>query len=412
MAIAVVETVNFGLRYLVEAAAGRGHEVILLTGDRSRYTYEFSSGLADEIDIIDIDTTDVDKMVEILREVPDLAGVVRMTDRWSLQALAVAQRLGLPYQSAAAVELMRNKALLRRHLYDNGFSRSPGLTVHPRTADLEELTRILPFPCVVKDVAGSASQNVWLVRNSKELACVLTVAREADDLRGEALAVEPYFIGPMYSAETVSWKGETKIIGVSSRALSPEPYFREEISSFPVLFPEAKQAALAEWISEILSSVDYDGVTHTEFIVTTEGFEIVEINARIGGALIGECVNRSLGINFHSAFVDLALGRRPQVMDIRPEIRQGATAVAIYAPRTGVFEAIDGTGTLSDHPGAPELYLGRSSGEVIPTTIDQRGGIGLVIANGETAELSLQNAMSAAGKLTVRMRGGSRAQDV
>ncbi|RKR91814.1 biotin carboxylase [Micromonospora pisi] len=405
MTIAVLETINFGLGYLVDAARERGHEVILLTGERSRYTHELSKAPGDSIRVVDVDTGNVDEVISILRAVPDLAGLVRMADPWSLQALAVADRLGLPHENTEAVSLLRDKGRLRRHLYDNGFSRSPSVVFDPLTANPAELIRLLPFPCVVKDVAGSLSQNVWLVRKPEELASVLVAARHAEDLRGGALTAEPYFLGPMYSAETVSWAGETKIIGVTSRALSPEPHFREEMGSFPVNLPETMRSELAKWLSAILCSVGYhEGVTHTEFIITTGGFEIVEINTRMGGALIGESINRSLGINFHSAFIDLALGRRPLVMDLDPEIRQGTTQIAVYAPGVGTFDGISGAEQLRDHPGTPTLYPIQSPGDAIPATTDQRGVLAMLLADGETAELSLHNALSAAGKLTVRMR--------
>jgi biotin carboxylase len=242
------------------------------------------------------------------------------------------------------------------------------------------------------------------VKRPEDLPAVLEAAR-AVPLRGGALTAEPYFAGPMYSAETVSWEGQTRLLGITSRALSPEPYFREEMGSFPVHFPDEAHDELAAWLSAILTSVGYrEGVTHTEFIVTTDGFEIVEINTRMGGALVGEAVNLALGINMHSAFADLALGRRPRVMDQSFAIPQGVTQVALYAPATGIFDRVDGAETLARHPGSPVFYPFRNPGDVIESTIDQRGAVGLVLATGATAELSMHNAMSAAGKLTPRMR--------
>jgi biotin carboxylase len=397
--IAVLESQSLGLRHLVHAAGDRGHDVVLLTSDRSRYSYDLGL-LRDDIEVVEVETTDVDKVVAILQAgYPDVAGVVRMTDKWSLPALAVATALGLPHENADAIGLLRDKGRLRNHLHDNGFSKARSITFDPG-----ETPSAVPYPAIVKDVAGGSSENVWLVKRPADMPAVLAEAR-AVTLRGGALVAEPYFTGPLYSAETVSWDGRTRVLGVTSRAMSPEPYFREEIGSFPVRLPDRTNDELAEWISAILTSVGYrEGVTHTELIVTTEGFEIVEINARMGGALIGEAVNQALGINMHSAFADLALGRRPTLMDESFEVRQGVTQVAVYAPATGVFDRIDGAEALAGHPGSPVLYPFRNPGDVIESTIDQRGGLGLVLATGATSELSMHNAMSAAGKLTPRMR--------
>jgi ABC-type multidrug transport system ATPase subunit len=57
-------------------------------------------------------------------------------------------------------------------------------------------------------------------------------------LKGRLIA-EPYFEGTLYSAETITWQGQTRLPAVLSRVPSPEPARREEASSFPVAFPEA-----------------------------------------------------------------------------------------------------------------------------------------------------------------------------
>lgn len=404
MAIALIESLNFGLGHLAAAARRRGHELLLLTSDRSRYTYELSDELSTGVEVIDVDTTDAEKIIATLSGIQDLAGVVRMADRWTLQALETARRLGLPHQDIDAVTLLRDKGRLRKHLHDNGFSRAAGVVFDPHTASAEVLAGLLPFPCVIKDAAGSGSQNVWLARTPADVPAVLAAARTTAQMHGDALVAEPYFTGPMYSAETLTWGGRTRVLGISSRALSPEPYFMEQGASFPVAFPAVTERVVAQWISSILSSVGYrDGFTHTEFIATAHGFEIVEINSRMGGALIGESIRRSLGVDVHGALLDVALGRRPSLMDEPLDIKHGTAQVCIYAPRAGVFAGLDGTELLDHHPGDLELYPVRFPGETIASTVDQRGAIAFLLARGATAELAYHNAVSAAGKIGVRM---------
>jgi hypothetical protein len=53
------------------------------------------------------------------------------------------------------------------------------------------------------------------------------------------VTIEPYFEGPLFSAETVSWDGETRLLGITSGVLSRDPYFREETGSFPVSTPNS-----------------------------------------------------------------------------------------------------------------------------------------------------------------------------
>jgi hypothetical protein len=109
-------------------------------------------------------------------------------------------------------------------------------------------------------------------------------------------------------------------------------------------------------------------------------------------------------VNFHGAVIDLALGRRPALMDRTPAASVGVAQVCIYAPRIGTFDGIDGAESLGRHPGSPMLYPFLSPDDVVPSTIDQRGALAMLVADGPTAELALHNALAAAGKLIPRMR--------
>ncbi|MEU3990779.1 ATP-grasp domain-containing protein [Streptomyces platensis] len=408
MAIAAIETLNFGLGRLVEAARTRGQELYLLTVHRGFYQHELAQEYASEVEIVDVETLNVEKVVTALKEIPDLQGIIRATDLWSSVCLEAAERLQLPHQNTEAVRLIRDKGRLRRHLYERGLTRSSSVVFDPHTTEVNELAQRLSFPSVVKNVAGSSSQNVWLVKTEKDLAPTLEAARQVHGL--SALTAEPYFFGPLYSVETLTWAGETRVLGVTSRTLSPEPYFREETFSFPVAFPEATAEELAAWVSGILEATEYrEGFTHTEFIITADGFELVEINPRLGGGKLGEMMSQAYGINVYDAFFDLALGQRPALMDVHLEPRCGTAQVKLYAPEAGTFEGIDGQELLSLHPGAPALHPTRGAGDHVPATVDGRGVVASLIATGETTEIAYHNVLSMAGKLHVRMRPAARA---
>ncbi|WP_230993494.1 hypothetical protein [Streptomyces endocoffeicus] len=126
------------------------------------------------------------------------------------------------------------------------------------TADDLEPRELVPrdmgLPAVLKDSAGTGSQNVWLVRDKQELDRALDEAASRR-LTGRLFA-EPYFSGPVYSAETLTWAGHTRLLGVSSRLMSPEPRFREEVTAFPVVFPAVRRAALERWLGSVLAAIE------------------------------------------------------------------------------------------------------------------------------------------------------------
>ncbi|MER7110115.1 ATP-grasp domain-containing protein [Streptomyces sp. NPDC000229] len=404
--VIALEWLQFGLGRLVAAAAREGLTVHLLTCDRAEYVHELSVVDSPHLVVHDVNTHDVDEVVAAVRAIGDVAGLLSTTDTWGHVALAVREHLGLAGPDPAGVRLVRDKTRLRRCLYEHGLSRSDGLPL----ADGDDATTLAArtgLPLIVKDSSGTGSEHVWLARTREELAAVLDEARHCP-LRGR-LTAEPYFSGPLYSIETLTWEGRTRVLGVSSRILSPPPFFREEALAFPVALPPAMAKAAEQWIEQVLKAVGHtEGFAHTEFILTDDGFETVEVNPRLGGGLLGEEISQSLGVDLYAAFIDLVLRRRPALMDERPAPLHGAAHVRLYAPRPGVFLECEGADRLIGHPGAPVLRPALPAGATVRTVAHQDGCVAVLFATGATSELALQNALSAAGDVRVRMEGDGR----
>ncbi|MGW0604825.1 ATP-grasp domain-containing protein [Streptomyces sp. NPDC002644] len=399
MTIACLEALTFGLGHLVRAADALGERLLLLTRDRSYYTYELRRLPDDALDVVETDTFDVEAVADLLHRTAGLRGLISSTDTWTLVGADLAERLGLPGLDPAVLRLTRDKAAVRNRLHGAGLTRGRAVEV-TGTGQRELLLKEVGLPAVLKDTAGTGSQNVWLARSEWELDAALgeSAGRE---LKGRLFA-EPYFSGPVYSAETITWAGRTRLLGVSSRLMSPEPHFREEITAFPVAFPEARRAELERWLDRVLAAIGYtDRFAHVEFVLTTGGPEVVEVNPRIGGALVGEGMCRALGVNVYEAMAEAALGRRPGLMDAD---LPGGPAVAFvlgYPAEPGVFTGVDGLERLGDMPGTPAWYPVKSAGDTIEHLGDSRGYAGIVYAEAETAELATHHAVAAANALTV-----------
>lgn len=266
MTVVCLESLTFGLGHLVRAADTLGERLTLLTRDRAYYAYELARLPVDALDVVVTDTFDVEGLTELLHRTPQLRGLISSTDTWTLAGAELTDRLGLPGLDPAVLRLTRDKAVVRNRLHDAGLTR--GRAVEAPGAELRDvLLKEAGLPAVLKDTAGTGSQNVWLVRDEPELEAALDEAA-GRQLKGRLFA-EPYFSGPVYSAETLTWAGRTRLLGVSSRLMSPEPNFREEITAFPVAFPEARRAVLERWLGEVLAVIGYtDRFAHVEFVLT------------------------------------------------------------------------------------------------------------------------------------------------
>ncbi|MEE1800760.1 ATP-grasp domain-containing protein [Streptomyces sp. JV176] len=403
MTIAALEELTFGLGRLAEAARGAGHRLCLLTRNRTVYRHELAGIPSGALDIVDVDTGDEAACATALAALPDLRGLINSTDTWSVPGADLAARLGLPGPDPAAVRVLRDKYRVRNLLHAHGLSRGRALSLTPPLdSSAAEALRDMGLPLVLKDSAGTSSRGVWLVRDERRLGAALAEAeRQAleGSLKGELFA-EPFLSGPVYSAETLSWAGSTRLLGVLSRQLSPEPLVREEAAAFPVAFPAPELALLQDWVARVLRTAGHDsGFAHVEFVLTAEGPELVEINRRIGGALVGEALCRAFGTNVYDAVIDTALGRRPALLDAPSPTGPATGFVLIYPHRRGTLTGWTGLGTLTAFPGAPEWYPTAVPGDRVEHLMDQRGCTGIVRAEAATAELALHRALSAAGSV-------------
>lgn len=396
MTIAALESLSFGLGRMAEAAAEAGHRLCLLTGDRSVYRHELAVLPPDALDVVDVDTTDPEATRRALAAVPDLAGLINTTDTWSLPAAELAAELGLPGAGPGAVRLLRDKRRVRETLHAHGLSRSTAVSVPPGPEGAGEVLRAVGLPAVLKDSAGTSSRYVWIVHDEEELHRALADAGR-QRLIGD-LSAEAFLSGPLYSAETLSWDGTTRLLGVLSRQTSRAAVVREEAAAFPVALPREELAAIEAWVGQVLAVAGHArGFAHVEFVLTADGPELVEINRRIGGALVGEVLCRTLRTNVYTAMMDEALGRRPALLDAPLDAEGPAYGfVLVYAEQPGVLKGWHGLDELGAFPGEVEWFPVREPGESVLHVGDQRGCTGMVLAKGRTAELAQHRAWSAA----------------
>ncbi|MFJ1600412.1 ATP-grasp domain-containing protein [Streptomyces sp. NPDC088261] len=398
MTVVALEALSFGLARTAAAAAAAGHRLCLLTGDRSVYRHELDTlppGTA--LDVVDVDTFDVDATRRAFAAVPGVAGIINTTDTWSVPAAVLAAESGLPGPDPDSVRLLRDKARVRDLLHGRGLGKSPALRVAPDPASAAEVLRTVGLPAVLKDAAGTSSRDVWVVRDEEALRTALGEAGQRALTGG--LFAEPFLSGPLYSAETIGWGGESRLLGVLSRQTSREPAVREEAAAFPVVFPPGGLGEIEEWVGRVLHTAGHhSGFAHVEFVLTSEGPQLVEINRRIGGALVGEALCLSLGTNVYEAMIEAALGVRPALMDARLAHTGPASGfVLVYADRPGVLTGWRGLEGLGDYPGGVRWFPTRAPGDAVRYVHDQRGCTGIVLAEGATAELALHRALSAAG---------------
>ncbi|MBD1574815.1 ATP-grasp domain-containing protein [Vibrio sp. S17_S38] len=401
MNFVLIEALTFGLGKLVEAAESLNVNLTLLTYNPEIYRFELDKINSSNFNLIKINTFDKNEVIKQCNKTPNLRGIINLTDTWTNMATEVSEHFGFTGQNPISTKICRNKFLLRNTLCKNNLTKgiSKLVKLNNPTYQYEKDLSNLKYPLIVKDPSGTGSKNVWFAENYDELINLILDLKNKEDL--EDILLETYFTGTLYSAETISYKGETKLISISSRVLSDMPNFMEKAISLPIDLRFKSLKGVNNWINKILDSICYtDGFAHTEFIVTKDGFEVVEVNPRLGGVQIGEALCQAFDYNFYKAFLEMAMNKRPEVLDMTLDASTYTGQVFIYAKEQGVFSHIDSRYMDKDKS---TIYPCAYKGKEIKNLNDQSACVAILLTKSDSTESALLDVLSEANKIKTIM---------
>ncbi|MGW4107803.1 ATP-grasp domain-containing protein, partial [Streptomyces sp. NPDC004976] len=313
-------------RLLPRAVREGGHEFTFLTRDLHHYLRSAPEGVTHPLlgarNVITADTNDSDALlprVERLHEVFGFDAVVTSCDYYLPTVALAADRLGLPGPDPEAVGNACRKDATRRVLAAAGVP-GPRFAVHEEWADLARAAREIGYPLVVKPVDLCAGMYVRRVDDEEQLgAAVRALADFPVNARGQRRApvvlLEELLDGPEVSVETVSHAGSVHVVGVTDKSVGGAPAFIETGHMFPAALLAAEAAVAEQTALDALKALGLtDGVVaHTEIKLSPAGPRVVEVNPRPAGNRITELVRHVTGIDLAAAFVDVSLGRAPDL---------------------------------------------------------------------------------------------------
>ena len=383
--------------YCLEQVAA-AYDIVLLTGAEPSWE---KPHIVDHA-VADLnDTTALLSVGRALAERHDLDGVVTW-DEWNLvPTTRLARALGLAANSVEVMRACRNKATARTLFARHGVPSAASMKA--RTLQEAELaTRTLGFPAVIKPAAAAGSIGVIRIDRLEELppAFEFASAGASRSREDSGVLVEEYLDGPEVSVECVTHRGTTTAVAVTRKRLGPAPYFDETghtvDAADPLLATVAPTAAAA-----IKALGITDGVQHVEMRMVGGRPRLIEVNARLGGDMIGHLVHLATGVDLARAAADIACGHTP---DLTPTRHQGAAIRLIYPAYSGTLTARH----LKAHvEGVERVRFQRQVGD--PLLLPQDGGdlytarIGFLITTGLTAAVAEARALEAYRALDVQV---------
>ncbi|WP_222624034.1 ATP-grasp domain-containing protein [Streptomyces buecherae] len=312
--------------YCLEQVAA-AYDVVLLTATEPSWERPFI------VDHAVVDLTDTAALLiggRALAERHQLAGVLTWDERHLVPTARLARTLGLPSPSAEVMRGCRNKATSRTLFARHGVPSAASIKARTlREAGLAAMT--VGYPAVLKPAASTGSIGVIRVDRPKELPAAFAFASTGASSSGQDVdvLVEEYLDGPEVSVECVTHRSVTTAIAVTRKHLGPAPYFDETGHTVDAADPLLAQVAPAA-TAAIKALGITDGVQHVELRLVDGRPRLIEVNARIGGDMIGHLVHLATGIDLPKAAADLACGTPPNLTPTR----SGAAGIRMLYPAT------------------------------------------------------------------------------
>ncbi|MEU9705475.1 ATP-grasp domain-containing protein [Streptomyces sp. NPDC047981] len=221
-----------------------------------------------------------------------------------LMALANA-RLGVPDLDEKQIPELRDKLTLRNRLADAGLSRGRASALTPETLAARQRDGGRHF---VKPVSGLASFGTFPLTPDTTWADLERIAAEAraDTVyasafgadpggRGMEFLVEDYVPGREFSFEVIVVDGAPHVVAVHEKCEvteGPGTVLENACVSPPTSLSEEETAAGLRWVARVLDTLGLDqGCFHVEARYDAPaGWDLIEVNPRVGGSLISPSV--------------------------------------------------------------------------------------------------------------------------
>lgn len=324
-------------------------------------------------------------------------------------AARLAERYGLPGAGLGAVQLFRDKSLLRR------VTRAAGVT-NPASVGVEGPEEVRAFmaarsgPVILKPADRQASVGTRILHSAAEVEqawreCVLQdegvyVPDRPVPLR---MLVEECVRGSEYSVEMLVDDGVPLFRNVTAKTLFPGPRPVELGHLVPAAVPDAVRDLLCAQTERVLRAVGFGtGIVHCEWIVADGTPYLVECAGRWAGDGIMDAIERAYPVPLVRNFWSLMMGEKPA--GPFPGRAGQSVAIRFLDVGAGVVESVQGAEEAAALPGVVSCDVTVRPGDEAREVRSSWDRAGRAVACAPTGAEAERRAADALRRVEVKVR--------
>ncbi|HEX6361132.1 ATP-grasp domain-containing protein [Actinophytocola sp.] len=241
----------------------------------------------------------------------------------------------------------------------------------------------LRFPTLVKPVDSTGSRGVVPCGGPGELG--LAVRQAIEHSPSGRVVVEEQVTGEHLTVEAVVDGGRVIFYSVSSRTITPPPYYITATQLLPAELPKEVDRTLAAMLDALCAELGYvSGPLNLDLVLAPDGqLYLIEMGARSGGNGLAELIETSCGVDTIAAAIALAVG--DQVV-LTPREPRPVLLRVIAADRPGQLVAVHGIAEVKALPEFVDLRLFAEPGDQVRPYTQAANKVGYVVLTAPTPD--------------------------
>ena len=254
-----------------------------------------------------LDSEDLRGTLAIARRYQVTGVITEQTDVAVPTAAYVAEELGLPGIGYNVSIAATNKWVMRERCRKAGMP-TPQYALAKSLPEAIAAAREIGLPVVIKPISNQASRGVAKIWDIGDIPEWFEKAWRFS--RGNPVLIEEMMVGTESSVESFVENGNIRVLAICDKTKCPPPYSYDLQLVYPGLFPDEILTSLHRMNELAIRAVGITiGITHAEFMVTSQGVRLIEIAARGCGARVAtELIPAMTGVDLMAARIRQAVG--------------------------------------------------------------------------------------------------------
>lgn len=327
------------------------------------------------------DFTNLETLIPIVKELYEqfpFKHAISLSEFGLVPASYVNECLGLPGNSVATVNLLKDKWEMRKHLNLVGLS-TVAANKGTNKEDIISFGEKHGYPIIVKPVNGEGSYGIHKIEDSCDISYYWD---KINKMNVNEFLIEEYLDGNEISIEAFSFNGKHVILAMTEKLGYNN--FVEVGHVVPARIEKDMYNQAKDMVISFLDVVGLkEGPSHTEVKLTSKGPKIVESHNRRAGGNINELVYQVYGVDMEVLALAWPFKLVSQI-DKSPEAMGGA-CIMFITPPSGKVTKLNGVREIEEHKNTVMINLKIEVNDIIKELSWAMDRSGFLIAKGKDA---------------------------